>query len=145
MRCLLFSTPLVAMSLSAAVSVAAEPAGLWMPATATGCLVWSPLACSGGSAAWSGTCRNRRASGQGTLTLQCGGAEEQYVGQMRNGRPHGRGTRAYADGARYEGEWVWATGDRYEGDFVDGKRTGQGALAWATGDRCEGTFADGTM
>ena len=78
MRRLLLGTPLIAMGLAGAVSVAAEPAGLWMPATATGCLVWSPLSCSGGTAAWSGACRNRRASGQGTLTLQCGSAEEQY-------------------------------------------------------------------
>jgi hypothetical protein len=66
----------------------------------------------------------------------------------------GKGVFTWADGNRYEGDFVgnkrtgkgtfsWANGNRYTGDFVEGKRTGKGVMTWANGQQQEGDFLDG--
>ena len=44
---------------------------------------------------------------------------------------------------RRRGTFVWPNGDCYSGDWLDGARTGEGALTYANGDRYEGGFLDG--
>ena len=57
-------------------------------------------------------------------------------GDFQHGKRHGYGVYTYADGGRFEGEWiddkvhgrgvsVYASGNRYEGEWVDGKINGQ--------------------
>lgn len=60
----------------------------------------------------------------------------------------------YADGGRFEGEWiddkvhgrgvsVYASGNRYEGEWVDGKMEGRGTYENSlTGGKFEGSFKD---
>jgi len=42
------------------------------------------------------------------------------------------------------GTYVWADGDKYEGDWVDGKKHGKGTFTWAGGNKYVGDFVDGT-
>ena len=57
-------------------------------------------------------------------------------GDFQHGKRHGYGVYTYADGGRFEGEWiddkvhgrgvsVYASGNCYEGEWVDGKINGQ--------------------
>ena len=39
-----------------------------------------------------------------------------------------------------EGVFHYANGNRYEGEFVDGKRKGKGTFYFANGDKVEGEF-----
>ena len=67
---------------------------------------------------------------------------------------NGKGTYYFANGNRYEGDWVdnkrtgkgtfyFARGGRYEGDWVDNKRTGKGTYYFKSGDRYEGDLVAG--
>jgi len=49
----------------------------------------------------------------------------------------------YCDDPKHKLTKHYANGVRYEGQFVDGKRTGSGVVHWANGDRYEGQFVDG--
>ena len=79
--------------------------------------------------------------------------EESY---FRDGIVYGRGTYIWADGSRYEGDFVngkrsgkgvftWPGGDRYEGDFADGRMTGKGKKILKNGECLEGIFEDGRL
>jgi len=79
------------------------------------------------------------------------GAE--YTGTLRDGRLHGRGTMTWPYGARYEGEFrdglfhgkgVFedGLGNRYEGDFAGGLFTGRGTIHYEGGDVYEGETRD---
>jgi len=68
----------------------------------------------------------------------------------------GKGTYHWANGDRYEGDWVndqmngkgiffWADGDRYEGDWVNDQMNGKGIFFWADGDRYEGDWVNDQM
>ncbi len=94
--------------------------------------------------AYAGRCVDGLAEGEGYAQ---GIAE--YRGAFRAGRKHGRGTKRWANGDRYEGEFVedrkegsglytfgrgpWA-GERYEGGFLNDRRHGYGVYRWASGD-----------
>ena len=63
----------------------------------------------------------------------------------------GRGVNIFADGNRYEGEFLngnfhgygtyWFTsGDKYEGELAHGKQHGKGIYTWADGRYYDGTF-----
>jgi hypothetical protein len=68
-----------------------------------------------------------------------------------DGIRHGKGVDTWANGSRYEGDWVqgkqhgkgvltYCSGIRYEGDFVQDKRHGKGVLTYADGGRYEGDY-----
>lgn len=65
----------------------------------------------------------------------------------------GRKTVAFANGNKYEGDWVngklhgkgtytWADGRKYEGNWVNGNAQGKGILTWAEGDKYAGDFVN---
>ena len=43
------------------------------------------------------------------------------------------------------GRYLWADGRRYDGEFVAGERQGYGSLIWVSGDRYEGAFLANQM
>ena len=74
-----------------------------------------------------------------------------YRGYLKKALKHGTGVVVYANGDRYEGNFVndvisgesdenykcvytYASGDTYEGDFVNGKKQGYGKMTFADGD-----------
>lgn len=84
-----------------------------------------------------------------------------YEGGFRAGRKHGKGVKTWADGERYEGDFVddakqgvgtyvwgrdtpWA-GERYTGQYRADKRHGHGVYEWTNGDRYEGTWSEDRM
>lgn len=103
-------------------------------------------------ASYAGPCVNGLAEGVGSAV---GSAE--YRGAFRAGRKHGKGVKTWANGDRYEGDFVedrlegvgtyvfgrgpWE-GERYDGQYVDGKRHGEGVYRWATGDVYSGPWRD---
>ncbi len=63
----------------------------------------------------------------------------------------GRKTKTYANGDKYEGDWVndrrqgkgiftHAYGDKYEGDWINDQRQGKGICTYANGDKYEGDW-----
>jgi hypothetical protein len=66
------------------------------------------------------------------LTVPVGDAKDRSLGYKgmvdQEGRAHGKGV------------WVWAEGDKYEGDWVHGKRQGYGKYWLVDGDMYEGGF-----
>jgi hypothetical protein len=88
------------------------------------------------------------------LSLISGSSFAQQTGCVMGNCVNGKGTYHWANGNRYEGDFVdgklsgkgtyyWADGRRYEGDYVDSKRNGKGTYYWADGDRYEGDYVDG--
>lgn len=82
---------------------------------------------------------------------------ENYVGQYsKDGKRHGRGVCDFANGSRYEGEYMdgamhgqgmfrWSDGKRYVGQYNCGKRHGRGSCDFANGNRYEGECYDDLM
>lgn len=73
-----------------------------------------------------------------------------YEGSWKNGTENGWGIMHYADGRRYEGEWIYGSaghgviyypnGDRYEGEWDACQKHGQGTMYYADGSRYEGQW-----
>ena len=79
------------------------------------------------------------------------------MGGFRAGRKHGKGVKIWANGDRYDGQFVedrregfgvyvfgrgpWA-GERYEGEFLNDRRHGHGVYRWTTGDVYTGPWKD---
>ncbi len=101
---------------------------------------------------YEGPCVNGYAEGYGSAR----GAAAQYVGSFKEGYKNGRGVKTWANGDRYEGEfindrkdgqglYVWGaesawSGDRYRGEFKADQREGQGTYEFANGDRYQGRW-----
>lgn len=80
-----------------------------------------------------------------------------YTGTVRNGKPNGQGTLTWKDGDRYDGAWLdgeisghgtysWpAEGEKYDGAWVDGEMSGHGVYTWSNGNRYTGAWLDGDM
>jgi len=129
-------------------------AGAWVSDAKTGCQVWNPNPQLGESVAWSGSCTNGHAEGQGIVRWSKNGApSETDEGVWRDGRQANKGTQSWPTG-RYEGEL--ADGEpngqgvltlqklRYEGDFRDGKPNGVGTLTIG-GETVHGSWNDGCL
>ena len=132
-----------------------KPFGLdWIVADNQLCQLFFPGLPADSTVSWTGECVDGKAHGEGRIDARGSWGYGTSVGTVREGRRHGRGVTTYADGSRYEGDFVdgkehgrgamtWANGNRYEGDFVDGERAGRGVFTWADGGRYEGDFVDG--
>jgi hypothetical protein len=131
--------------------------GNWIAATETGCKVWNPAPAQGESIKWSGSCKDGKADGNGSLewyksselqstitgimkdgrcAQNCSVKTKEgdrYVGEMKDNLPHGKGVIARADGSKYEGE------------SKDGERSGKGTLKFATGEVYTGEWQQGKM
>ncbi len=126
------------------------------PAMGSGVQVWRSLRDGKPqSEQYVGTLVDGRSSGQGVQTW---GGNHPLVGNSYEGafstQRNGRGIYSWADGRRYEGEFLggrlngrgtltWPNGERYVGDFRDGRRTGQGIHTWPDGSRWHGEWLDG--
>jgi hypothetical protein len=116
------------------------------------CFVWNQNPAAGETATWSGGCKDRRATGKGTLVWRDGTAEQRYEGGMLDGRMNGHGIYTFANGDRYDGEFKNDDFDgvgtlvegqsRYEGQWKAGKKNGRGILVTPDGTRIEGEFKD---
>ncbi|KAH3743514.1 MAP kinase [Pelomyxa schiedti] len=103
--------------------------------------------------------------GCGTLR-SCDGSGDIYHGMFDHGKRSGKGRMLFGDnnqgGGSYVGEWkddmfhglgvrLWANGDRYDGQWVCGKENGEGTSTWARDGKsfdgvCEaGVIKSGTM
>ena len=80
--------------------------------------------------AWSGSCKDDKAYGNGVAQFSDGGT---YRGDAQGGRAHGRG------------EVVDAEGDRYEGEFAGGRRHGVGTQSSPNGRRVTGRWHRGKL
>ncbi len=103
----------------------------WIVAKNQPCQIYNLRPVAGETVTWSGSCVDRKASGEGRLVWQGSYGTYVYEGWMRDGKRHGWG--AYTE----------AAGGRYEGDWRDGKRTGRGTFTWPSGARYEGDWRDG--
>lgn len=76
-----------------------------------------------------------------------------YKGDWSHGRKCGKGKAKYANGDRYDGEWLddqphgkgiyrRTSGDCFEGDFVKGRIHGRGRAVYANNDVYEGEWRD---
>uniref|UniRef100_UPI0040563CA8 MORN repeat-containing protein n=1 Tax=Candidatus Electronema sp. TaxID=2698783 RepID=UPI0040563CA8 len=143
--------------LSSTSAHAEENKGDWITDAKTGCKVWNPVPASDESITWSGTCKDGKADGKGSLdwyknselqstitgVLQDGRCVQDcsvttkggdsYVGEMKDNLPHGKGKITRADGGKYEGE------------IKDGERHGQGTLQFASGEVYSGEWKNGRM
>ncbi len=120
------------------VAAGAQAQGRWQAASNNpGCMVWNAAPAPNARVLWSGTCQGGKADGQGQLdwqyTVNGQWRTDQYVGAMQGGVIHGRGT------------YFWANGQRYEGDWVNDRRHGQGVLYYPTGDQVHGNWANGRL
>ncbi|CAF1469676.1 unnamed protein product, partial [Adineta ricciae] len=79
-----------------------------------------------------------------------------YRGHFKGGKRHGTGTYEYANGEKYQGEWIndqtngkgirtFPSGNRYDGEEKNGKRHGYGVNYWANGEKYEGYWANDKM
>lgn len=91
---------------------------------------------------------------QRRLQLENGDIYEGEISQ--SGMRIGRGLYIWANGNRYEGQFLanrmhgqgtyrWADGRTYVGGFAAGRRQGRGALSWGNGNRYDGEFAGDLM
>ena len=80
------------------------------------------------TATWSGSCIDRKASGEGRVVWEYKDLNGVYKGWVRSGKLHGQGIMTYSDGRRYKGE------------YRDSKTTGRGIMTWANGTRYEGQW-----
>ena len=101
---------------------------------------------------YSGRCVNGLADGLGVAS-----GIAAYTGEFRAGRKHGKGTKTWANGDRYEGDFVeeriegfgtytfgrgpWA-GESYTGEYLGGQRHGHGVYRWASGDVYDGPWRE---
>jgi hypothetical protein len=101
---------------------------------------------------YSGRCVNGLAEGLGVAS-----GIAAYTGEFRAGKKHGKGAKTWANGDRYEGDFVeeriegfgtytfgrgpWA-GERYSGEYLAGQRHGHGVYRWASGDVYDGPWRD---
>ncbi|XP_033894609.2 ankyrin repeat and MYND domain-containing protein 1 [Acipenser ruthenus] len=78
-------------------------------------------------------------------------AESGYTGDRAAHKKHGTGVQVWADGCRYEGEFVddlkhdfgvftWANGEEYRGEFFKDYRHGKGTYSWPGGTQFTGKF-----
>ncbi|MEG4277128.1 TonB family protein [Microcoleus sp. MON1_C1] len=88
----------------------------------------------------------------GVITLPDGGRCE---GELSEGKLSGPGSCQYANGDRYEGQFLngkphgqgiytFKEEGRYQGEFADGEFNGQGVREFANGKRYEGSFTNGS-
>lgn len=80
-----------------------------------------------------------------------------YVGEVdAKGKKNGRGTFIYANGDRYEGDWIhnkkhgvgtytFSNGDVYDGQFKSGVKHGSGVYRYAIGEVYHGDYANNLM
>ena len=78
-----------------------------------------------------------------------------YEGDLVDGVRTGTGVYVWADGKRYEGEFLnnklhgegvfTEEGRTYVGGFVNDRREGQGRLEWENGNVYEGSFVNGVF
>ncbi len=118
----------------------------------TGCKVWNSKPLDGYSVLWSGSCKNGKADGKGSLQwFHQTKPEGRYDGDYALGKMHGHGTYAMEDGSRYIGDfqnnlregrgaYLWADGTRYEGDYKNNQMQGKGTTYWIDGSFYVGEF-----
>ncbi len=91
-------------------------------------------------------------SGTGKITWVNG---DVFDGTLINGRRNGVGQSIFANGQRYNGDWLddlqtgkasvkFPDGNHYEGGVVNGRPHGQGRILYASGDSYSGHFNAGT-
>ena len=104
-------------------------AGGWISDTTSSCQVWNPSPSPGETINWSGVCANGKAAGKGRLQWYVNGkpSEQCEVG-FRDGLIQGTGKCDYANGNRYDGEWL------------DSRYSGKGTYTWANGTSREGEW-----
>jgi hypothetical protein len=95
----------------------------------TGCKVWTDYHSPSVSASWSGDCKDKLATGFGTLVWFYEGKETaQYVGNMQQGNPHGNGKYSWSNGYVQEGNYFQGQFLNLDGDYL--KRVEKNALAF---------------
>lgn len=127
----------------------------WRQADASDCWVWlNRRWIAASSIGWSGGCKDRLASGRGTLVVMWEGYGTVTVrGEFRRGALNGKGSIAYTN-AIAEGEFRngelngrgrrrFENGTQEEGTFVQGRLTGQGTVRWTNGAHYEGPLDAG--
>ena len=77
----------------------------WIVAKNQPCQVYNLRPVAGETVTWSGSCVDRKASGEGRLVWQGSYGTYVYEGWMRDGKRHGWGAYTEAAGGRYEGDW----------------------------------------
>lgn len=148
----LASVVLVAAAFAARAEQPDKPE--WI-ADQNGCKVANPFPRVGETIAWSGSCKDGFAEGQGTLQWFLEGVlDDRYEGNLTHGWAEGRGTLYRADGGKYEGEWKDSLqdgdgryeapdGSWYEGQWRAGKPHGQGKYRRSDGKLFTGQWIDG--
>jgi hypothetical protein len=124
-----FTMALFAILLASSAAMAQEHGDGWI-SDINGCRVWDGAPLPDEHIIWSGACKSGYADGKGTLHWYAGTTlVETYEGTLQGGHYNGRGVQTWANGARYEGDFV---NDRHQGRgtyrTVDGRVfTGQWA------------------
>ncbi|MEN3371960.1 hypothetical protein [Dechloromonas sp. ZS-1] len=123
----------------------------WIKDKNSGCQLWVRQKENVDSAAWSGSCVNGLAEGDGVAEFYKNGAiYSTYKGFYKDGKRDGRGVYVTAR-AKYDGNYkndlasgkgvlTWKDGEKYDGDFKDGKKTGVGVWILPNGSRYVGGF-----
>ncbi len=87
-------------------ALAQESEGNFLKVPKTGCTVWFKHTFLEDSVTWSGGCKNKFASGQGTMIgFTKGNQTSKYVGEMQNGKPHGKGEFTFGGDRKLEGNF----------------------------------------
>ncbi len=127
-----------------------------------GCLHWNPKPQPNESIAWTGGCRNGKATGQGERLWFSNGFLTMHDKTIPLDKGK-RGTGPYQQvnydekgvfqsdctGALVKGKWhgpfncSHGNGDKYIGNYRNGKRHGEGQYFWASGDKFRGEYRDG--
>lgn len=114
---------------------------------------------------YQGSMLNGRFHGRGVMTYPPAAQFKDlltYTGDFVDSRRHGQGTAVWRNGLKYEGGWWndnlngWGVMDfrghrnhddlvSYTGNFVNGLRSGQGALIWKNGDKYAGQWTNGQI
>ena len=137
--------------------VGEDHAECWVEITdLPGCYLWRTHFHSDQISKWSGECRDGAADGHGVHSVSAGSEHAAYegTGKMVGGKASGHWVDEWADGARYEGDYVdgefhgrgiytWANGFRYEGEWRDDKPHGYGVGTDPGGDTFNGTWERG--
>ena len=134
-----------------------DRAATWQEVDGADCTVYNPFPTARETIEWTGGCKDRRASGSGTLTFRFmrenAWHEQIFTGTLQAGEFHGPGKTTRTYGGSYEGMYRngerhgqgiyrYANGNRYEGEWQEGKRSGQGKFRWANGSTYEGGWKD---